>query len=70
MSTEHQDSSESDNHQRDVVKFPRAVRATIEDNRNDENECATRERDGRFGQAHAKNRGPRRRRATAGAQGS
>jgi hypothetical protein len=68
VSTEHQDSSESDNHQRDVVEFPRAVGAAIEDNRNDESEHATRERDARFGQAHTKNRGPRRRRVAAGAQ--
>jgi hypothetical protein len=54
VSTEHQDGRESDNHQRDVVEFPRAVGVAIEDNRNNEDERTTRKRDTRFGQAHAR----------------
>src|SRR5437868_1254582 len=45
VSTEHQDRRESDNHQRDVVEFPWAVGAAIENNRDNEDEHTTRERD-------------------------
>ena len=50
MSTEHQDGRESDNRQRDVIEFPRSIGAAIEDNRDNENEHATRERGARFDQ--------------------
>jgi len=53
VSTEHQDRRERDNHQRDVVEFPRAVGAAVEDNRDNEHEHTTRQRDAGFGQAHA-----------------
>jgi hypothetical protein len=52
VSTEHQDGRESDNHQRDVIEFPRAVGAAIEDNRDNKDERTTRDGDARFGQAH------------------
>ena len=58
MSTEHQYGREGDNHQRDVVEFPRAVGATIENNRDNEDEQTTRQRDAGFGQAHASTLGP------------
>ena len=54
VSTEHQDRREGYNHQRDVVEFPRAVGTAIENNRDNEDEHTSRERDARFGQAHAR----------------
>jgi hypothetical protein len=45
VSTEHQDRSESDNHQRDVAQFPRPVGTAIEENGDNEKEHATRERE-------------------------
>ena len=54
MSTQYQDSRESDNHQGDVVEFPGVVGAAIDDNRDNEDEHTPRERDARFGQAHAR----------------
>jgi len=56
VSTEYQDRSESDNHQRDVAQFPQPVGTAIEENGDNENEHANRERDARLGQAHARNR--------------
>jgi len=58
VSTEHQDGREGDNHQRDVVEFPRAVGAPVEDNRGNEDEHTTRQRDAGFGQAHGSTLGP------------
>jgi hypothetical protein len=52
VSTEDQDGREGDNHQWDVVEFPRTVGAAVEDNRDDEDEHTTRQRDAGFGQAH------------------
>lgn len=53
MPTEHQDSRESDNHERDVVELSRAIGAAIEDNRDNEDEHTTSEYSTRFGQTHA-----------------
>jgi hypothetical protein len=58
VSTEDQDGGEGDNHQWDVVEFPGAVGATVEDNRDDEDEHTTRQRDAGFGQAHRATPGP------------
>jgi hypothetical protein len=58
VSTEHQDGCQGDNHQWDVVEFPRAVGAAVEDNRDDEDEHTTRQRGAGFGQAHRATPGP------------
>lgn len=58
VSTEHQDGREDNNHQWDVVEFPRAVGAAVEDNRDNEDEHATRQRNAGFGQAHRATLGP------------
>ena len=58
VSAEHQDSRQGDNHQWDVIKFPRAVGAAVEDNRDDEHEHTTRQRGAGFGQAHRATPGP------------
>ena len=56
-------SPRGDNHQRDVVQFPRSVGTAIEDNGDNENEHATSEREAGFGQSHGTNLIPGRGRA-------
>jgi hypothetical protein len=68
VSTEHQDGRESENHQRNIIELPGAIGTAIEDNRNNQNERATRERNTRFDQAHGKHRKGWAARVAAGSQ--